>query len=133
MFKFFAILALLFLLSCSADNLVSVDVVEIYDGDTIGAKIIGIDCYETTKNNRSYKQAYLDNLNIDDVIQKGKYSKNYLKKLYKKNNSDIYFGFMGIDKYSRALGILYFNGLNVNEKMKTQGGCKSYIYSNQGS
>ncbi len=54
---------------------------KIYDGDIIQAKVnngnkfsiqlTGIDCYETSKIHRAYKQAYVDKLTINEVIKKG--------------------------------------------------------------
>src|SRR5699024_8400389 len=102
-----------------------VKIVKILDGDTIRAKIndnifsirlIGIDCYETTPNNRAYKQAYNNNLTIGEVIKNGKFSKKYLINLYKKSNVQT-FEFMGLDYYKRPLGVLYFDDVNINQKM----------------
>ena len=56
------------------------------DGDTIDVKIekntfpvrlIGIDCYETGRIHRAYRQAYDNNLSIDEVIARGKQSTAY--------------------------------------------------------
>lgn len=115
-----------------------IKILKIYDGDTIQAKIdnekfsirlIGLDCYETKNINRAYKQAYENNLTIDDVIDKGIKSKKYLEKLYKNNkNKEIFFDFKGIDKYKRALGILYFGEINVNKALLNNGGCLEYNY-----
>lgn len=117
---------------------IPIQILKIYDGDTILAKIdnekfsirlIGIDCYETSDINRAYKQAYQSNLKIDEVIRKGKESGEYLKKMYENNkNKPIYLDFKGIDKYGRALGVVYFNGINVNEELLNNGGCMRYNY-----
>ena len=79
--------------SCAASK-TPVRIVKILDGDTVRAKIndnifsirlIGIDCYETTPNNRAYKQAYNNNLTIDEVIKNGKFSKKYFIYIYYKS------------------------------------------------
>lgn len=89
--------------------------------------MVGIDCYETCKIHRAYHQAYENNLSINDVILKGKESKEYLEKLYKTNTStNISLEFQGVDKYGRALGILYFGDTNINNKMLELGGCMKY-------
>ena len=63
--------------SCAASK-TPVRIVKILDGDTVRAKIndnifsirlIGIDCYETTPNNRAYKQAYNNNLTIERTYE----------------------------------------------------------------
>lgn len=134
--KIFFILLIVFVF-CSASYAVSktpVKIVKILDGDTIRAKIndnifsirlIGIDCYETTPNNRAYKQAYNNNLTIDEVIKNGKFSKKYLINLYKKSNVQT-FEFMGLDYYKRPLGVLYFDDVNINQKMLNHGGCLKF-------
>lgn len=130
------ILLIVFVL-CSASYAASktpVRIVKILDGDTIRAKIndnifsirlIGIDCYETTPNNRAYKQAYNNNLTIDEVIKNGKFSKKFLINLYKKSNVQT-FEFMGLDYYKRPLGVLYFDNVNINQKMLNHGGCLKF-------
>lgn len=130
------ILLIVFVL-CSASYAASktpVKIVKILDGDTIRAKIndnifsirlIGIDCYETTSNNRAYKQAYNNNLTIGEVIKNGKFSKKYLINLYKKSNVQT-FEFMGLDYYKRPLGVLYFDDVNINQKMLNHGGCLKF-------
>ncbi len=90
-------------------------------------RLIDIDCYETSKIHRAYKQAYCNHKSIDDVIAAGLDSKKYLQNLYDNNKSNgTYLEFKGIDIYGRALGILYFDTLNVNENLKNSGGCLNY-------
>ena len=90
-------------LSANSENKISAEIVKIIDGDMIilkvnknefSARLIGIDCFETNANNRAYKQAYLNNLSIDDVLLRGRNSKKYLKDLYK-NTDKTYFEFGG--------------------------------------
>ncbi len=109
---------------------------EIVDGDTIkirlsetNAKIrlAGIDCFETSKIYRAYKQAYLNQLSIDEVILKGHEAKYYLKNLI--NTKNIKVEIVGIDKYGRLLGIIYTkDGLNINHLLIKNGTCSKYVY-----
>ena len=130
---FFASLILLNL-PANSENKISTELVKIIDGDTIilrvdknefPARLIGIDCFETNVNNRAFKQAYLNNLSIDNVLLKGKNSKKYLKNLYK-NTDKTYFEFRGLDIYKRVLAVVYFDNINVNDTMKAFGGCIVY-------
>lgn len=121
-----------------ADSRIPVEIVKISDGDTVVARIdknkfkvrlIGIDCYETSKIHRAYKQAYQNNLSIDEVVNKGLDSKQYLEKLYAQNkNTQASIEFKGVDIYHRVLGVLYFDKLNVNDNLKLHGGCMVYHY-----
>lgn len=74
-----------------ATSKIPVKLVKIIDGDTIQVKIdnnkfqvrlIGIDCYETIKIHRAYRQAYENNLSIEEVLKKGIFSKKYLENLF---------------------------------------------------
>ena len=122
-----------------ANNKIPVTVIKIKDGDTIDVKLknnnnsfsirlIGIDCYETSKIYRSYKQAYTNNLSIDMVVEKGILSKQFLEELYQNSNQQVFLEFMGLDRYKRVLGIIYFGNINVNELMKTNGDYFLYEY-----
>ena len=121
-------------LPANSENKISTELVKIIDGDTIilrvdknefPARLIGIDCFETNVNNRAFKQAYLNNLSVDNVLLKGKNSKKYLKNLYK-NTDKTYFEFKGLDIYKRVLAVVYFDDINVNNSMKAFGGCIVY-------
>lgn len=91
--RFLLILSLFFSLVSYANEKTPIKLLQIYDGDTIEAKIdtgnrfkirlYGMDCAEITKNNRAYKQAYIQNTSIDEIINKGIIAKNELKKLSK--------------------------------------------------
>ena len=117
---------------------IPVQLIKIKDGDTIDVKIekntfpvrlIGIDCYETGRIHRAYRQAYDNNLSIDEVIARGKQSTAYLENLYRANkNNQVYIDFKGVDIYGRALGVIYFDKLNVNEDLQKNGGCMIYDY-----
>ena len=96
---------------------IPVEVVKVIDGDTIKVKIknnkfsirlTGIDCPETSKIHRAYKQAYIEKTDIDEVVKKGVEAKVHLENLYK-NSKTVSFEFEGIDKYARALGVVWFD------------------------
>ena len=134
--KIFLSILIFFLVAASsyAASKTPVRIVKILDGDTVRAKInnnifsirlIGIDCYETISNNRAYKQAYNNNLTIGEVIKNGKFSKKFLINLYKNSNVQT-FEFMGLDYYKRPLGVLYFDDVNINQKMLNHGGCLKF-------
>lgn len=134
--KLALILSLCTQVTAFADTRTPVEITKITDGDTVVAQIgdnkfrvrlIGIDCYETSNNNRAYKQAYKNNLSIDEVIDKGLNSKLYLEKLHNQNkNSQTFLDFKGLDIYNRVLGVLYFGKINVNENLMQHGGCMAY-------
>lgn len=110
--------------------------IKIYDGDTIrvsingqeqSIRLIGIDCYETSKIHRAYKQAYQNNISIEEVVRRGKESKLILTH-FLKTHPDITIETHGTDKYGRTLGVVYANGTNVNEYMLYNGGAMKYVY-----
>ncbi|MGN0015271.1 MAG: hypothetical protein ACI37T_07645 [Candidatus Gastranaerophilaceae bacterium] len=68
-------------------------------------------------------------MSIDKVIEKGVFSKQFLEKLYKNSNHQVFLEFMGLDTYKRVLRIIYFDDINVNETMKNNGGCLPYEYN----
>lgn len=136
----FFILSTLIFCCCLAyaDFRIPIEVVRIFDGDTIQGRIekeefsirlVGIDCYETSDINRAYKQAYKNNLKIEEVLNRGVESKEFLEKLYKNNkNKGVYLDFKGVDKYGRALGVVYLGNINVNRELLNNGGCFEYVY-----
>ncbi len=115
-----------------AETRIPVQLVKIKDGDTVDVRIekntftvrlIGIDCYETGKIHRAYHQAYDNDLSIDEVIARGKQSTAYFENLYKANkDKQVYLDFKGVDYYGRALGVIYFDNLNVNEDLQKTAG-----------
>lgn len=117
----------------------SIRITKITDGDTvkgivngkeISIRLSGIDCYETSKRDRAYKQAYLNKMTIEEVVQRGKDSKEILTNLLRTNNN-ITVQFTDIDKrYKRNVGILYAGEVNVNEYMMQKGGCMCFEYKN---
>lgn len=117
---------------------IPIEIIKIYDGDTVIAKLengnvfpirlIDIDCFEAQVIDRAYKQSYYKKLSIENILEKGMQSKFYLISLLE-NSKKISFDFMGIDKYKRALGILYFDGININKKMLDEKICEPYTYA----
>ena len=136
-FFYFLLFSFVFLLpNYTFAQKIPINIVKIYDGDTLFInmdknffylRLVGIDCYETKNINRAYKQAYTDNLTVEEVIKKGLYSKKYLEDLHKKTQI-VSFKFMGQDKYKRTLGVLYFDDENINEKLLENNICKPYTY-----
>ncbi len=117
----------------------NIKITKITDGDTVrgivngkemSIRLSGIDCYETSKRDRAYKQAYLNKMSIEDVVKKGKESKEILTNLLK-NNNNITVRFTDVDKrYNRNVGIIYAGNLNVNDYMVQNGGCMMFEYKN---
>jgi endonuclease YncB( thermonuclease family) len=121
---------------------IPVKLTKIVDGDTVNVKIndnefpvrlVGIDCFESSDNNRAYKQAYVNKITVGEVISKGKKSTEYLNYLHKKSNNQVFLDFRGLDKYKRVLGIIYFGDDNINEIMHSNGGCMKYVYAKNNS
>jgi len=137
--NFFIVAFLLFVATQIVSAKSHIEVLNIYDGDTIQAKISkekfvirlkGIDCWESQENNHAYKQAKEKDTPLEKILENGLISKKFLKDLYKITpKNKIFFEFQGIDKYSRALGIVYFNKINVNKEMIKNGGCWAYDYN----
>ena len=133
---------LLIISTASADNsYIPITITKIYDGDTVQAEVEGevflvrlkgVDCYETMRISRAYRQAYEGGISVDEVVERGERSKEYLSGLFNQVGKDrIYFQFQGVNRYSRALGVLYFNKMNVNKEMINKGGCLVYEYKQQ--
>lgn len=124
------------MLECNAESYkFPVNITKILDGDTVKAQIddnefsirlLGIDCYETSKIHRAYKQAYENNMTIEDVVEKGNRAKDELVNQLDKQK--IYMEFKGIDIYGRVLGILYKDDFNINNFMENTNYCINYQY-----
>lgn len=114
-----------------------VTITKVCDGDTVqiglpegkvNVRMVGIDCYETRKIHRAYHQAYDKRISIDEVLAKGKQASEILQKIIAQDPNKIYFDFQGIDRYGRALGVLYIKNKNINKMMQTTGLCPQYEY-----
>ena len=117
----------------------NIKITKVTDGDTVkgiingkemSIRLSGIDCYETSKRDRAYKQAYLNKMSIEDVVKRGKESKEILTNILKSNNN-ITVRFTDVDKrYNRNVGIIYAGDININEYMVQNGGCMMFEYKN---
>lgn len=117
----------------------NIKITKVTDGDTVkgiingkemSIRLSGIDCYETSKRDRAYKQAYLNKMSIEDVVKRGKESKEILTNILN-NNKNITVRFTDVDKrYNRNVGIIYAGDINVNEYMVQNGGCMMFEYKN---
>lgn len=126
--------------NCSfAEEKICVKVVKICDGDTVkvmynnetrSIRFLGVDCYETGKINRAYKQAYLNKITIEEVVRRGKYSKQFLSDYIGKSENIILVP-GGKDLYNRDLGTLYKDDVNINRLMIEKGMCLPYEYKNK--
>lgn len=110
-----------------------IEVLKVYDGDSILAKIednifrirlYGIDCYEGAKSDRARWQAKKYNLTLQEIINSGNLAGEILKEKLK--NKKVYFEFKGVDKYSRALGNLYVDNVSIEDEMLKTPYCFDY-------
>jgi micrococcal nuclease len=81
-----------------------------FDGKLTTIRLIGIDTFETHKNNKAYRQAYENNITIDEVITRGKRAKEYIKEALS-SHKDFYFEYDEefLDRYKRTLAYIWFN------------------------
>ena len=81
-----------------------------FDGKLTTIRLIGIDTFETHKNNKAYRQAYENNISLQEVINRGKKAKEYIKETLS-SHKDFYFeydeGFL--DRYKRTLAYIWFS------------------------
>lgn len=141
--KIILLLSVVFLgLSAFASDKIPVTLSRVYDGDTIevinennqkeNIRLLGIDCYETSTNNRAYKQAYENKLPIEQVVAKGAKAKLALIELFKTNSKkQLYLERQGKDCYNRTLGVLYLGKININKYMLQSGNALEYKYIRQ--
>ena len=101
-----------------------IEVLKIYDGDSLLAKInnntfrirlINIDCFEGALSNQAKWQARKFKKSVEEIISGGNIAKDILEKKLK--DKEVYFSFQGIDKYHRALGYLFIDSKNINDEM----------------
>lgn len=140
--KIILLLVIVLGLAVYAEERVQVTLFRVYDGDTIevinennqkeNIRLIGIDCYETSTNNRAYKQAYENKLSIEQVVAGGTKAKLALIELFKTNKSKkLYLERHGKDHYNRTLGIIYLGKININKYMLESGNALEYKYVRQ--
>lgn len=115
----------------------SYKVSEVTDGDTvkiikndeeIKVRLVDIDCFETSANPRGKWQAEHYNKSIDEVIKLGNQSKEILQDFVNQQaDGKVVLVDRGKDKYKRTLGVLYIDGVNVNDYMLQYGKCEKYM------
>lgn len=119
---------------------------ETLDGDTISiilkegsakVRLTGIDCFESTMNDRVYYQMRKYPYSKEEILDKGKKAKNLMDGIITQNSNEIWLNITGLDKkYGRLVGIIYYkdrngNFVNINEIMKKSGFCPVYIFKNR--
>jgi micrococcal nuclease len=106
----------------------SCEVTRVVDGDTFDAKcsdiqyirvrLLSIDSYESKRNNRAYKQAYLQHLSVEQIVDKGhKATAVTTKELDHKQIKLVYDSTHSLDKYGRTLGTVFVDNVNINDKL----------------
>jgi micrococcal nuclease len=110
---------------------------EVTDGDTvkitkngeeIKVRLVDIDCFETSANPRGKWQAEHYNKSINEVISLGNQSKEILQDFVNQQaDGKVVLVDRGKDKYKRTLGVLYIDGVNVNDYMLQYGKCEKYV------
>ncbi len=120
------------------EHLQHAKVTKVYDGDTLQLdlennltpiRLTEIDCFETAKIHRAYKQAYENKISIEEVLQRGEAAKKLMEKILSENNNEIFFKCTGVDKYKRLLGKVYTKKhINISNILLSSGYCKEYIF-----
>jgi endonuclease YncB( thermonuclease family) len=113
---------------------------EVIDGDTvkiikngeeITVRLADIDCFETSKNSRAKWQSEYYKKSIDEVIRLGKFSKSMLHSAVIGEpivtGKKVMLIEKGKDKYNRTLGIVFIDGVDINEYMLKYGKCEEYV------
>jgi micrococcal nuclease len=105
---------------------------EVTDGDTIKLtfdgklttiRLIGIDAFESRKNDKAYRQAYEEEISVEEVIARGKAAKSYIKALLSKR-VDFYMEYDEdfLDRYGRTLAYVWFDETTMlNMKLICEG------------
>lgn len=131
--KVLFILFAMFLLNTNTFAHTKIEAIKVYDGDSLLAKIddnifrirlIDIDCFEGTPSDRAKWQARKYKKSLDEIVEGGNVAGDIL--VEKLKNQNVSFEFMGIDKYNRALGVLYVDNRNINQEMLKTNYCKPY-------
>ena len=105
----------------------------IVDGDTIklefdnnltSIRLIGIDAFESHKNNKAYRQAYENGITIQEVLERGKEAKNYIKaQLSKRVDFYLEYDEDFKDRYKRVLAYVW---LSDKEMLNMKIICEGY-------
>lgn len=134
----FSLLCLTTLNTFAREGFQRARVYRVYDGDTVqlgleskptSIRLVGIDCFEISKNYRAYKQAYEYNITIEEVLKRGNAAKEILNKIIADDGNEVYFKCTGVDKYGRLLGSIYTkNHKDINTIMLNSGYCPRYVF-----
>ena len=128
-------LTILIFSTCPAFSKSKVEILKVYDGDSALAKIdknifrirlVGIDCFEGTAGKRAKYQARAFNKKESEIIEGGNIAGEILRGELRRSSNKAEFEFYGIDRYNRALGVLYVGKTNLNEKMLKTPYCAPY-------
>jgi micrococcal nuclease len=81
-----------------------------FDGKLTTIRLIGIDTFESRKNNKAYRQAYEHNITVEEVVLRGKRAKTYItNRLSKRVNLYLEYDEEFLDRYERTLGYVWFS------------------------
>lgn len=102
-------------------------ITKVVDGDTVHAmcgkekkkiRLTTIDSFESKRNQRAYRQAYEQHLDLDEVVRRGKKAAEIAKSELEGKEVTVEYQSSDLkDRYNRDLGELYINGVDINTKM----------------
>ena len=95
----------------TAAQIVDGDTIKLeFDGKLTTIRLIGIDTFESRKNNKAYKQAYQYHITLEEVINRGKRAKSYIQaKLSKRIKNYLEYDEDFLDRYDRTLAYVWFS------------------------
>lgn len=109
-----------------------VEIVKVIDGDTvkidksgqyINVRLIGIDAPEQTKNGKAWKDAKVQNMDIEKIVRMGKESTAFLKSILKPGQPiQLETGEEERDTYDRLLGYLWLDENRMLNNLMLQEG-----------
>ena len=82
-----------------------------FDGKLTTIRLIGIDSFETKKNDKAYRQAYQNgHISIEEVLERGERAKAYIKALLSKRIENyLAYDEDFLDRYGRTLAYVWFD------------------------
>lgn len=103
-------------------------ITRVIDGDTVEGKcddvpfirirLTSIDSYESKRNNRAYKQAYTQQLSVEEIVNRGHKATEITKQyLEGKHVKVVIPEKTPVDKYGRTLGELFIDDVDINLKL----------------
>jgi micrococcal nuclease len=85
-----------------------------FDGKQTTIRLIGIDTFESRKNNKAYRQAYEHGISIEEVVARGKRAKTYItERLSKRVNLYMEYDEEFLDRYDRTLAYVWFSDTDM--------------------